>query len=661
MIRKHLLSAVIAVLILVLLCVSAAFASEGEPLKVSMEMSTNTFTGPKSVTVSISVRNSGEGDMAGPVTLYGPDGKQVEEFGAPVLTVGSSKNWSGTWKVTEAMLEAGKISFKLRYPVYTDEGELKYKTKIYNKTIIYTGAVTSVDVNRTISPTVAQKGQEVTVTYEIVNTGNVDITNVTIKENSSVSTTSKKIEKVAAGEKTSSTFTVKMGSKDLTSAGTVTYKSGGKNYTVKKDPSTIKFGKVNLTASVTADKKGGAPGETVNLTVTLKNSGTVDFTEVNVTDEVLGTVMENGTVPAGETVTIPKSIVISENQEIRLNVTATDGTGEPLETASDTLKVLATDPTKQVSLSVAALADREDIYSLPATVRFTITVTNESNVDVSNVAVKAIDKTLYTYETIPAGESRTFSREAELSMAGTYQFTATCKDQLGQTVSFPGNLILIRQTPPTPVPTDAPIPTPPPRPTPVSMEYVQSGDEEEEVMLNRLLEITDLAKWIAGGIAAVLFGLLLIGAIRRGSAKRRSAKAVDQMDRGNYRDYSVTPRGKRNEIQDNNVDEAPMSTAAEDTVQDSELMAETLQRLYDTPARQDYNPYYEQTEAAPAEEAEQPAETPETTDAAGQPAGEEAPAAETAAETADAANGAADTAKHAAEDAGAYARRRRRK
>ena len=647
--KKRWLFIAVTVLVLALLSASVAFASEGDPLKVSMEMSANTFTEPKTITVSISLKNSGEGDMPGPVTLYYPDGKQIEEFGAPVLAAGSSKSWSGTWKVTQKQLEAGKIAFSAKYQVYDEEtGKLKNKTKIFNKAVIYNGAVTQVDVNRTISPTVAQNGQEVMVTYEIVNTGNVDISNITIKENSSISTTSAKIEKILAGEKASHSFTVKMGTKDLTSAGTITYKSGGKTYTVKKDPATVKYGKVNLSANVTADKKGGAPGETVNVTVTLKNTGTVDFTNVNVTDEVLGTLVENGTIPAGETVTIPKSVVITETEEIRLNVTATDGTGEPLETASDTLKVVATDPTKQVSLSVFAEADKEEVFEMPATVRFRITVTNDSAVEVNNVAVKAIDQTLYTFDSIPAGESRSFNREAQISMNGTYQFTASCKDQLGQTVTFPGNMILIQQVAPTPVPTEAPIPTPPIRPTPVTMDFVQTGDEEEEANLNKMLEITDIAKWITGGIAAFLFLLLLIGAFRRIAAKSRSRKAVDRMDRGNYRDYSVTPKGKRGEVQDNSSEEAPVSEGTEDTAQDSELMAETLQRLYNTPAKQDYNPYYEETEIAPAEAAEPAAEA----------AGEAAEAAETVTETVQAAETKAET---AVEDASNFARRRRRK
>ena len=61
-----------------------------------MELSKYKFTGPETVDVRISVANSGEGDMAKPVTLYYPDGTKVEDFGSPILKVGSRKSWSGS-------------------------------------------------------------------------------------------------------------------------------------------------------------------------------------------------------------------------------------------------------------------------------------------------------------------------------------------------------------------------------------------------------------------------------------------------------------------------------------------------------------------------------------------------------------------------------------
>ena len=79
--RKRLFLALALGIALVLLCVSAALADD--PMKVSMELSTNKFTGPKTVKVSITVTNVGDGDMPGPVTLYYPSGKKVDQFGSP--------------------------------------------------------------------------------------------------------------------------------------------------------------------------------------------------------------------------------------------------------------------------------------------------------------------------------------------------------------------------------------------------------------------------------------------------------------------------------------------------------------------------------------------------------------------------------------------------
>ena len=266
---------------------------------------------------------------------------------------------------------------------------------------------------------------------------------------------------IPAGEKESYTFTTKMGRKDLTSAATISYKAGGKTYSQKVEAATVKYGEVKLAATLTADKKGGAPGDTVKLTLTLKNSGTVDFTNVTVTDENLGEVFSGETVRAKETVTLEKEIVITETQDLQFVVTAEDGTGQPAETATGRVNIIATDPTQQILLSLDAQADRDVVYTIPGNVRFTITVNNESAVDVANITVRAVDTVINTFDSIPAGESRTFTREMAISMPGIFQFTASCKDQLSQTLTFSSNLLRVAHQQPTPEPTEAPIVTPP--------------------------------------------------------------------------------------------------------------------------------------------------------------------------------------------------------
>ena len=399
MMKKRLILCLAVMLALTLGLFVSARATE-DNLKVSMELSETTLTEPKEVTVTIQVTNSGETDMPGPVTLYYPNGKQVEEFGSPTLAVGTSKTWSGTWEVTQSQLEAGKLTFKLKYSLINDAGEMVNKTVNFYRELNYTGAVASVEINRTITPTTAREGQEVSITYDVVNTGNVDVTDVSIKENSSISSAKGTIATVPAGEKASYTFTTTMKKKDLTSSATITYKAGGKTFTEKKEEASIKYGEVKLTASLSADKKGGTPGESVKLTLTLKNSGNVDYTNVAVTDAVLGEVFTGLTVPAGKTVTQEKEIIIDETADYQFTVTGADASGATVETATDRLSVQALDPAQKITLTVEAEADRTTVYTLPGTVKFVVKVTNNSTVEVKDVTVSASGVQLYSFPSI---------------------------------------------------------------------------------------------------------------------------------------------------------------------------------------------------------------------------------------------------------------------
>ena len=643
--RKRLFLALALGIALVLLCVSAALADD--PIKVSMELSATKFTGPKTINVSITVTNIGDGDMPGPVTLYYPSGKKVEEFGSPTLSVGASKRWTGEWKVTQEQLNAGKVTFKIVYPVYSDDGnddtepKLYKKTKSFSKGIKLIGADPEISVKRTIVPTTAQKGQEVTVTYEVTNTGTVDVSSVSIKENSSISSKTGSIASIAPGETGTYTFTATMGTKDLTSAATVSYKAGGKNYSTKVASTTVKYGEVKLSATLKADKKGGAPGETVKLTLTLKNSGKLDFTNVTVTDPSLGTVFKGEKVKAGETLTLTKELTITKSEELQFTVKADDATGKGVETATGRVKITATDPTQQIVLNVDAEADRELVYKIPGTVRFTVTVNNASTVEVKNITVKAVNVTLYSFDSIPAGKSASFIRDVDVSMEGTYQFTATCKDPLDQTLTFTSNPVYIAYSEPTPVPTEAPLVTPP-----APMTEPIPTDQPEPEWLGQAETIAENAKWILAGIAGLLLILLLIGAVRRGKSRSESKKAMDHLEGATYRDYSAEPkRRRRSEISNGGTPEAPAAAPEEKpeeegTAQDGELMAETLRRLY----------------------SEKPEEVAsETAEAAEEAAGKVADAAAEAGEAAKPYGEAAEEAKDAAEDAAGIRRRRGRK
>ncbi len=630
-------------IVLVLLCASVALADK--PIKVSMELSSTKFTGPKTVNVSITVTNVGDGDLPDKVTLYYPSGKKIEEFS---LSVGASKRWSGEWTVTQSELNAGKVTFSVKYYAYdgplNEDGEPKKQGHKVNfsKKITYSGEEPKVNISREFNPKTAQKGQEVSVVYEIENAGEVEIKSVNIKENAAVSSKSGTIDSIQPGEKKSFTFTVNMGTKDINSAATVSYKAGGKTYSQKVESAVIKYGQVNLSASLKADKKGGVPGDRIKLTLTLKNSGNVDFTNVTVTDAVLGTVFSGETVKAKETKTLEKELTITETQELQFTVKADESTGKGVETATGRIKVVAADPSQQIVLSLDLTADRTVIYKKPGTVRFKVDLHNESAVEVKNIVVKAGETELYRFESIPADGKASFIRDIDANLddtmaKGTFQVVATCKDQLDQTLSFSSNTVEISYAAPTPEPTPAPQVTPiapvtEPMPT----------DQPEPEWLNQAESVAEGVKWIFTGIAAVLLALLLIGAVRRGKSRSESKKAMDHLEGGTYRDYSAVPKRRhRSEISNGGTAEEKAEEEKpeeeEGTAQSSELMAETLRKLYsDKPE-----------EAAP----EIVTETAESA----------ADAVNDTAEAAEAATEAAQDAAETAQEAGTARRRRGRK
>jgi hypothetical protein len=204
--------------------------------------------------------------------------------------------------------------------------------------------------------------------------------------------------------------------------------------------------------------------------------------------------------------------------------------------------------------------------------------------------VKAVERQVYYFDVIPSGQSRTVTRDMEISMAGTFQFTANTRDELNQTLSFASNPIQIAYAPPTPVPTEAPLVTPP-APARIAMPEATAAPE----WIRTTEQAADTAKWVLVGIAGVLGVLLLIGAVRRGQSKSHSNKAMDHLEGANYRDYSIAPkRRRRNEVVSGEEEQAQAQEAPAEEPEpaaepgkkeeSSELMAETLKRLYNESA-----------------------------------------------------------------------------
>jgi hypothetical protein len=438
--------------------------------------------------------------------------------------------------VTQRQLEAGKITFQVKYPVPTESGDVNYVSQYFSKAIIFNGAAPGLEVKRSFSTSVAQKDQVVTVTYDLLNTGNVTLNNIKVTENKSIASKAVTVDSLKANESKQVKFEVKMGTKDLTSSAKVTYKVAGSSKTETQtiDAATISYGEAKLKATLEASSKGVSIGETVELTLTLKNEGSVNYENLRVTDPTLGEVFSNQTLAASETKTLKKELTMQASGEYQFTILATDNTGMEISVPTEKVSITAVDPNKKLTLTVNAQADRLEVYSQPATVRFTVDVTNASESDATDVVLKHGATTWYSFDTIKAGETRRVVRDASISQAGRFQFTATCKDLLDNDVSFTSNEISIVYSVPTPAPTTVPQRTV----APPQLEAIPKTAGLPPIFST----VKSLSGILLGLSLTLLAGSLFLLAVawsRRAAQKRQSEAALDHLERGTRRDYTL--------------------------------------------------------------------------------------------------------------------------
>ena len=534
-----------AALLLSILAVMLLFALPAlaaEPISFSLSVEPASLTEPGPVTVSVRVANTGDADLTEPVSLQDPDGQIVTAFGdggTALLQQGEYVTAQQTYNVTREQLSDGKLTYTLSYNQVDENGNVVVQTLAKSAEIAYTGTHVDLTVNRNIDPEVVRRDKTVNVQYELYNAGNVEIKNIRVRENSSVSGTSQTIASLAPGERKTIQFTATMGSNDMTSAGRVTYTAGDDTQTISLPEVTIPRANPGLELGdiLTADQTAITNGETVTLTLTIKNNGNITYSNITVTDAKYGELFTNLTLGAGETLVKEKQFTLSETTAFKYTITLPDNTGTTSTVTSNEVKVSVYDPAQVLMLNLMAETDTPTIASSPADVAFTLTLTNNSSFEAKNVQLKHGSTDVYTVDSLKPGETTSVTRMFTVSQAGKFRFTASAKDPLDNTVSFDSNEIVLTYAAPVVTATLAPIVTPAPLVT-VTAAPIEVL-EPATVQTNQLLRYAAI---ILAALFAVTFVLFIISTVMR--AKRRSASrsAYDHMDLADKRDYKEPAR-----------------------------------------------------------------------------------------------------------------------
>ena len=529
-----------------------------DPVEFTIQVTPDSLTAPGDVQVSLRVANTGTTDMKDPVTLYDPAGNVVASFGdggSYILSAGAFRTWEGTWKMTDEQLNAGEVVYTLKYHLEDDNGDLIAMNATAAAKVAFIGERVDLSVSRSVTPEVVRSGKEVTVTYELYNSGNVDIRDIRVKE--AISRTAQKVEKLQAGEKKTLTFTAKLGNADLTSSATITYKAGDDTKTQTKDIAelTIPLAQPNLKIEIASPQTGVNIGEVVKLQVIFTNAGNVSYSNVSVSDVNKGEILTNLSIPAGATVTEEKEFRLTEMTTFKVTATLPDNTGETKALSSaNELTIGVFDPEKTLLLTLNLTADQESVQKTPADVRFTLTVTNNSNIKAENIAVTHGETEITTIDALEAGESKTIVRDVRISQAGKFRFTASAKDTMNNVVAFDSNTLQVAYAPATPAPTKEVRATvaPPKTVTPAPVDSVLYSAR------NALMTVA--------GVLGVLFGvaflLFAVSTVMRLKNKNKSRKAYDHLELSERRDYTEPAENVDDEQQP--VEETAVETAPVD-------------------------------------------------------------------------------------------------
>ena len=522
-------------LLLALLFALPAMADDNINFTLSVEPSSLTAPGP--VTVSVRVVNAGETDMTEPVMLYDPSGALVPTFGdggQALIKKGDYVTAQHTYNVTQQQLDEGKLTYMLSYNDVDASGSVVVKSLSASAALTFTGTAPRLTVNRTIDPEVVRNGKTASVTYELYNAGNVNLT--TIKVTETLTGKTQTVDRLTPGETKTLTFSTRMGNQNLKSRASITYKAAGSSETLteKVEEVTIPVAAPNL--AVQLEQVGQANvGEPAVLRMTFVNAGNVSYSNVTVKDYKKGEMFTGVDIPAGATVTQEKEITLDKPDTFKFIATLHDNTGETREMSTDEVKVQVFDPEKSLTLTLNLTCDHETVTQVPATVRFTLNVTNNAEVTAKNVSIRHGDVRMYTIGELASGQSISLQWDVAISQAGKFRFTAYAQDGVGNDVTFESNTLQITYSMPTEAPTEAPIVTVPPLvtvapPTQADVNPVLTGAG------NLFLTVAT----VLGVLCAACAALFAVSTAVRAGKRRRSENAYDHLDLAGSRDYTET-------------------------------------------------------------------------------------------------------------------------
>lgn len=359
-------AALLAALALALLCAGgfampSARAEGAEPtqpplrhvLDIRFSVSPAALVEPGAVTLTFTIANTSEYDAEN-VYISSSDGLRTEPLGQ--IEAGDSRTFSRAHDVTEAELEAGRITYIFSHDgVAGDPDTVNYTVDCPIERAIARGEV---EFTRQFSAAYARPGDVVTITYRVRNAGNVPIENIRVDD--APGEYSGRADRLDVGE--TRLFTSRVSVEDVTTSApqlryTVPAEGGGERE-VTLSEARILLADEQLTATLALDRETARVGETVTATLTIMSLGNVSFYDLAVYDESFGGLVADSLEmePGTQTLTIQRQYPVRGDATYQLRVRALSSSGAIIETLTEPVSLRALPAESGADISIYAEA-----------------------------------------------------------------------------------------------------------------------------------------------------------------------------------------------------------------------------------------------------------------------------------------------------------------
>lgn len=382
-----------------------------------------------SVQLSISIANDSEYAMEN-ITISN-NGTRFFETSGVIIAPGETTAFSQSVSIPAAML-GQPIGFDI---AWTENGEQKYSTA--SVTVLNSGAglaEAALSVSVKASSSQASRGESITLTYTITNSGITPVSGVSLTDKE-IGGRQAMISDVTVEPGTPYVYIHEftMGSSTVVSAPVVTY-TGADGSTVTVTGSEKTLGMVNSKISVSVTQ-GAASEEGQQFTIALTNNGNQRISKIKITDELGNAVNSDAiSLAIGESRTLTYTVPTTETRNVVFNISGIDATNTNYSDHTETYVVR-----KYIDPSLIGISFSAEVASpLDSTgsISLNFTVENTGSMDMQNLKLSESEYgLLYMLESVPRG-TQTINQKMSVGSPRDLIFKLEIEDPSGNIYTY---------------------------------------------------------------------------------------------------------------------------------------------------------------------------------------------------------------------------------